>query len=176
MTIKDSKLRDLFDRYMNFVNANYVRAIINETTNTVSISYVGELSRIILKVRPDIKSIVAKITQDPTQKMSDTNGKIYYMSSIDEMDQLIAATKVIMDLRISSGASAAPRVKTEAEDGQGYLYDKDKKLIGVVDLRLIPTNSFIYDTDLINEEIHEEHEKKEDDAPGFKRTLMKFFS
>lgn len=176
MTIKDQKLRDLFERYMNFINANYIYSIINETKNTVSISYSGELSRIILKVNLEIKSIVAKITQDPTKKMSDTNGKVYYMSTIDEMDQLIAASKVIMDLKISAGSSDGPKSVTTAMEGQGYLLDKQKNLIGVVDLKLIPTNAFVYDTDIINDEIHEEHEKKEEETQTFKRSLFKFFS
>lgn len=176
MTIKDNKLRDLYERYMNFINGNYIYAVINETKNTVSISYAGELARIIIKVSTETKSIVVKITQDPTKKMSDNNGKLYYMSTIDEMDQLIAASRVIMDLKISSGSNEGPQAAQSAMEGQGYLLDKDKKVIGVVDLRFIPTNAFVYNTDIVNEEIHEEHENKQEEKKTFSRTLMKFFS
>jgi len=177
MTINDQKLRDLYERYMNFINGNYIYAVINETKNTVSISYAGELARIIIKVNNEIKSLVVKITQDPTRKMSDDNGKKYYMSTIDEMDQLIAASRVIMDLKISSGSVDGPKAAKSAMDGQGYLLDKDKNVLGVVDLRFIPTNAFVYDSDIINEETHEEHEKKNDEEKGiFRRTITKFFS
>lgn len=176
MTIKDQKLKDLFTRYMNFINANYVNAVINETTNTVSISYAGELSRIILKVDNGIKSIVVKITQDPNRKMSDTNGKIYYMSTIDEMDHLISASRVILDLKLEQGGGEGPTAAKSAMDGQGYLLDKDRNMLGVVDLRFIPTNAFVYDSDLINEEVHEEHENKKEEKKSFQRTLLKFFS
>ena len=91
MTIKNQKLRDLYERYMNFINANYIYAVINETTNTVSISYSGELARIIIKVDGSIGALSLRITQDPTRKMSDTNGKLYYMSTIDELNNMISA-------------------------------------------------------------------------------------
>lgn len=174
MQIKNSKLKDLYDRYMNFIESNYIYAIVNETTNTVSIAYSGELARIFIKVDASINSIIVKITQDPTIKMSNTNGKIYYLSTIDELNCLIAASKVIMDLKISQG-TATPTINTEAMEGQGYLLNSKKEVIGVVDLSLIPTNAFVYDTDKVNEEIHSDDNVKmeEEKRP---RSIFKFFS
>lgn len=174
MQIKNSKLKDLYDRYMNFIESNYIYAIVNETTNTVSIAYSGELARIFIKVDASINSIIVKITQDPTIKMSNTNGKIYYLSTIDELNCLIAASKVIMDLKISQG-TATPAISTEAMEGQGYLLNSKKEVIGVVDLSLIPTNAFVYDTDKVNEEIHSDDNVKmeEEKRP---RSIFKFFS
>jgi hypothetical protein len=172
MQIKNSKLRDLYERYMNFINGNYISAVINETTNTVSISYSGELARIFIKVDNEINSIVVKITQDPTKKMSKENGKIYYMSTIDEMNSLIAASKVIMDLKISNEAQT--KLAETANAGQGYLLDVEKNVIGVVDLKLIPTNAFVYDSDKMNIEIKNEHEQEEEKP--FRKTIFKFFS
>lgn len=171
MTIKNSKLRDLFERYMNFINSNYIYAIVNETTNTVNISYPGELARIFIKIDNEISSIVVKITQDPTKKMSQSNGKIYYLSTIDELNTLIAASKVIMDLRIPETANSMKMVET-ALDGQGYLLDASKNVIGVVNLNLIPTNAFVYEADKINEINNDIVPEKN----TFRRTISKFFS
>lgn len=176
MTIKDQKLRDLYERYMNFINGNYIYAVINETANTVSISYAGELARIIIKCHPDIKSLSVKITQDPTKKMSDKNGKLYYMSTIDEMNQLISASRVIMDLKVGVEMSGGSRIAQEAMEGQGYLLDNNENMLGVVDLRFIPTNAFIYDADVVNEETHEEHAEQKTEKQPFKKSLLKFFS
>lgn len=174
MTIKNQKLRDLYERYMNFINANYIYAVINETTNTVSISYSGELARIIIKVDGSIGALSLRITQDPTRKMSDTNGKLYYMSTIDELNNMISASRVIMDLKVSG--NSASNMATEAMEGQGYLLDAQKNKLGVVDLRFIPTNAFVYDTDKINEDVHEEVENKQEEKQPFRKTILKFFS
>lgn len=175
MKIKNMKLLDLYERYMNFINGNYIYAVIQETTNTVSIAYSGELARIFIKVDNDINSIVVKITQDPTIKMSQTNGKIYYLSTIDELNSLIAASKVIMDLKIpyQQGAQIIQQMETTAKSGQGYLLDSSKNTIGVVDLSLIPTNAFVYNTDKINDDIHTNDTIQEEERP--KRSIFKFF-
>lgn len=173
MQIKNSKLKDLYDRYMNFIESNYIYAVVNETTNTVSIAYSGELARIFIKVDQSINSIIVKITQDPTIKMSNINGKIYYLSTIDELNSLIAASKVIMDLKISSGGDSAS-ISTVAMEGQGYLLDSQKNTIGVVDLSLIPTNAFVYDSDKANEDIHTDENAQVEEKR--KKSIFKFFS
>lgn len=173
MQIKNSKLKDLYDRYMNFIESNYIYAVVNETTNTVSIAYSGELARIFIKVDQSINSIIVKITQDPTIKMSNTNGKIYYLSTIDELNSLIAASKVIMDLKISSGGESSS-ISSVAMEGQGYLLDAQKNTIGVVDLSLIPTNAFVYDSDKENDDIHTDENTQVEEKR--KKSIFKFFS
>ena len=172
MQIKNTKLQDLYERYMNFINSNYIYAIINETTNTVSISPPGELARIFIKIDNEINSIVIKITQNPTIKMSNTNGKIYYLSTIDELYSLIAASKVIMDLKLPEEINTPTQV-TKAMNGQGYLLNDKREPIGVVDLNLIPTNAFIYDTDKINSF---EEKEMEIEKPKFRKSILKFFT
>lgn len=175
MQIKNSKLRDLYERYMNFIEGNYIYAIVNETTNTVSIAYSGELARIFIKMDDEINSLVVKITQDPTIKMSATNGKIYYLSTIDELNNLIAASRVILDLKISSNSNDK-QIATTAMEGQGYLLDASKNVIGVVDLSCIPTNAFVYNTDIINNSLDEKSTMETKEEQPRKRSLMKFFS
>ena len=174
MQIKNPKLRDLYERYISFITSNYIYAIVNETKNIVSIAYSGELARIIIKVDDSTNSIILKITQDPTIKMSPTNGKIYYMSTIDELNNLMAASRVILDLKLPEGTGSSPSIITTASDGQGYLLDSNKNIIGVVDLSCIPTNAFVYDTDLLNNNVDEKELKEEKEIR--KRSLLKFFS
>lgn len=172
MKIKDLKLTDLYERYMTYIKSNYIYAIVNETTNTVSISFSGELARIFLKVDTEINAIIVKITQDPTIKMSKTNGKIYYLGTIDELNTLIAASKVILDLKLPESTSQVKMVET-AMNGQGYLLNSNKEKMGVVDLRLIPTNAFVYETDMMNDDIQEQDIKPEKNI--FQKSINKFF-
>lgn len=176
MQIKNSKLRDLYERYMNFINSNYIYAIVSETTNTVSISYPGELARIFIKVDNEISALVLKITQDPTKKMSNENGKVYYMATIDEMNNMIAASKVIMDLKIPEGAgntSTTKLIETAADD-QGYLLDKNKNMLGVVFLNRIPTNAYVYDEKEVNNEVHTEESISKPEER--RKSIRRFFS
>lgn len=174
MTIKSPKLRDLFERYMNFINSNYIYAIVTETTNTVSIAYSGELARIFIKVDDQIGALVVKITQDPTRKMSADNGKSYYMATIDEMNNLISASKVIMDLKISGGGGA--KLATEATEGQGFVLDANKNLIGVVLLNRIPTNAYVYDKTEITVDTDDLEEPAVEEPKEKRRSIRRFFS
>lgn len=172
MQIKNPKILDIYRRYINFINAHYIYAVVTETTNIVSISYTGELARIIIKYDQKGDYLIVKITQDPTKKMSDTNGKKYFMSSIDEMNEIKAASKVIMDLKVQAAVEAT--ILQEAMSGQGYLLDSERKQIGVVDLSLIPKNAFVYNTDIENH-TQIKRETKEKTEEKKERSIARFF-
>lgn len=172
MKIKDFKLADLYERYMNYIKSNYIYAIVNETANTVGVSFSGEFSRIFMKADNETNTIIVKITQDPTIKMSKENGKIYYLGSIEELYTLIAASKVILDLKLPESTSKVNLVTT-ASTGQGYLLNSNKEIIGVVDLHLIPTNAFVYETDKINIDVNKQDIQPEKNI--FKKSINKFF-
>lgn len=167
MQITDNKLIDLYRRFMNFVSTNYPDAIITENKQSVMINYPGELARIFVYQDKPNKTLLVKIAKDITAKMSESNGKLYYLSSIDELNSLKSGIQVIMDLRmpaisqddIGVNSSNPHGISTVIEnDSQGYLYDSKKQLMGVVYLNLIPTNAFVYSSDQINIEPVEDFE------------------
>ncbi len=62
---------------------------------------------------------------------------------------------------------------TNASSGQGYLLDKNKELISVVELSMIPTNAFVRDTSTAKQIKH--IEIKEHENIQQERTIKKFF-
>lgn len=179
MQVKDNKLVDLYRRFLNFVTTNYPDAIITENKKSVMINYPGELARIFVYLDKPTSSLLIKIAKDITQKMSDTNGRIYYLSSIDELNMLKSGIQVIMDMKIPDGIGPAQVSDTEAEaedPSQGYLYDCHRNPLGVVYVDRIPTNAFVYSSDKINMPVDLSEEEAVTSQQGQKRgTIAKFF-
>lgn len=178
MQIKDHKQLDLYRRFIVFITSRYPQAIIDETTNVTMIHYPGELARIIISHNKGKTALMVKITQDLGAKMSDTNGKQFYLSTIDELNCLKYAAQIIMNLKSQpSQGHTAELQKDDPQAGQGYVLSADKHVIGIVDLSKIPTNAYIYAQDKLNKETPEEHEEKEEkESGGFINTISKFFN
>ncbi len=177
MEIKDNKILDLYKRLRTFITSNYPHAILTENTKSDMINYPGELARIFIYNDKQTKSLLVKITCDITEKMSDSNGRIYYVSSIDELNTVKSGIQVIMDLKTPQQHNQG-QILLEAESNkQGYLCDSNGDVMGVVDLEMIPTNAFVYEVDKINnieEEINEEAMvKKEEQKNGVIRRFFK---
>lgn len=185
MQITDNKLIDLYRRFINFVSTNYPDAVITENKLSVMVNYPGELARLFIYQDKERKTLMVKISKDITKKMSDTNGRLYYLSSIDELNSLKSGVQVIMDLQIPKTVTTeetipqSKGIATVAEnDSQCYLYGSDKKLIGVVYKNLIPTNAFVYSNDQINikpVEYIEDEEQPEISKTDKKGSISRFF-
>ena len=185
MQITDNKLLDLYRRFINFVSTNYPDAIITENSKSVMINYPGELARIFVYQDKVNKTLLVKIAKDITVKMSDTNGRLYYLSSIDELNSLKSGVQVIMDLKMpeikqeSETDEAIKQIATYAStDSQGYLLNSDKDLVGVVYMSLIPTNAFVYSNDKINVkpvDLNENNMQPEETKTDRKSSLSRFF-
>jgi hypothetical protein len=183
MQITDNKLLDLYRRFINFVSSNYPDAIITENKLSVMINYPGELARIFLYQDKPNKTLLVKIAKDITIKMSDTNGRLYYLSSIDELNSLKSGIQVIMDLKmpelVKTEEVESKSIATIAENnGQGYLLDDKKNILGVVYLNLIPTNAFVYSNDQINVkpvDLNENSAIPETSKTERRNSLSKFF-
>lgn len=184
MQITDNKLLDLYRRFINFVSTNYPDAIITENKQSVMINYPGELARIFLYQDKPNKTLLVKIAKDITIKMSDTNGRLYYLSSIDELNSLKSGIQVVMDLKLPKTNSNSEESETKSiatvteNNGQGYLLDENKNLLGVVYLNLIPTNAFVYSNDHINVkpvDLNQDSAKPETSKTEKRNSLSKFF-
>lgn len=179
MQVKDNKLVDLYRRFINFVTTNYPDAVVTENKKSVMINYPGELARIFVYVDKPTSSLLVKIAKDITQKMSDTNGRIYYLSSIDELNTLKSGIQVIMDMKMPAGVppvATSVSEEMEAEDcSQGYLYDCNKQPIGVVYIDRIPTNAFVHSSDKINMPVELDEEEPSIQAEQRRGTIAKFF-
>lgn len=184
MQITDNKLLDLYRRFINFVSTNYPDAIITENKQSVMINYPGELARIFLYQDKPNKTLLVKIAKDITIKMSDTNGRLYYLSSIDELNSLKSGIQVVMDLKLPETKFNSEEYETKSiatvteNNGQGYLLDENKNLLGVVYLNLIPTNAFVYSNDHINVkpvDLNQDSAKPETSKTEKRNSLSKFF-
>lgn len=187
MQITDNKLIDLYRRFINFVSTNYPDAVITENKLSTMVNYPGELARLFIYQDKPNKTLLVKISKDITQKMSDTNGRLYYLSSIDELNSLKSGVQVIMDLKMPASSAAVPSqtempIKGTAiepeNDSQCYLYGCDKKLIGIVYKNLIPTNAFVHSNDQINikpVEYIEDIDKQEPAKTDKKGSISRFF-
>ena len=182
MQITDNKLLDLYRRLMNFITSNYPRAVVTENKLSVMINYPGELARIFIYQDKQNKTLLVKIAKDITVKMSDTNGRLYYLSSIDELNNLKSGIQVIMDMKLPEAQKEDEATKKIAEaaanESQGYLLDSNKDLLGVVYLNLIPTNAFVYSNDKINVipvDLSADAPKPEQSKTEKRGTISKFF-
>ena len=128
-------------------------AIVTENTNSTMINYSGELARIFIYQEKQRQLLMVKLSTDITQKMSDTNGKIFYISTLDDLNSLKSGLQIIMEMQYPAGSAPEKQTTTKikkAESGQGYLADDEGNVIATVYLDCIPTNAFVHSTDKIN--------------------------
>lgn len=171
MKIKQNNLIDLYRRLLNFITSNYPDALIVENDNNIVVTYPGELGRIIIFQDEKQKSLLVMILLELGQKITNKNSKTFYLSTIDELNCLKSGIQVVMEMVNNNSGEKIEKAHV-ATTGQGYLLNKNKDVLGVVDLSMIPTNAFVRNTDVINqtegENIVEEEKPQE-------KTIRKFF-
>lgn len=169
MKLRENKLIDLYRRLTNFIISNYPDALIVENDTNVVVTYPGELGRIIIFQDESTHALIVRILLEIGQKITNKNSKTFYLSSIDELNCLKSGIQIVMEMQ--SGGTTETKIAKVAVSGQGYLLDSKKDLIGVVDLNLIPTNAFVRNTDIANQET----EEQEVDEKPQEKTILKFF-
>ena len=178
MQIKNAKLHDLYQRFCNYIISEYPRAVFSEGKSYVTISYPGELARIFICQDTELNTLVIRITTDIYKKLGAKTSLKFYVNSLDELNEVKSAAHVIMAQRISEEKGNAQILKVASDTTQGYVYDYNKKLIGVVQLDLIPTNAYITNIDKINAEdnsVTEEETAEEKARRARTGTISKFF-
>lgn len=171
MKIRQNNLIDLYRRLINFISSNYPDALIVENDNNVVVTYPGELGRVIIFQDEKQKSLLVMILLELGQKISNKNSKTYYLSTIDELNCLKSGIQIVMEMVNNSNGEKVKKAQV-ASYGQGYLLDKDKNNLGVVDLSMIPTNAFVRNTDVINQK---EGENIVEEEKPQEKTIRKFF-
>lgn len=168
MKIRKNNLIDLYRRLLNFISSNYPDALIVENELNTVITYPGELGRILIQQDPSESSLIVRILLKLGEKITSNNSKLFYVATIDELNCVKAGVQI--SLEMMGGESFSGNIATIAGDGQGYLADLNGDVIGVVDLSMIPTNAFVMDTDVVNQQEVVEPEEKPSE-----RTIRKFF-
>lgn len=172
MKIKQNSLIDLYRRLLNFITSNYPDALIVENENNVVITYPGELGRVIIFQDESQKALLVRILLELGEKITNKNSKTFYLTTIDELNCLKSGIQIVMEMVKNNNQGEIVKQAQTATIGQGYLLDKNKEILGVVDLSMIPTNAFVRNTDIINQK--EEKTIIIDEKPS-EKTIKKFF-
>lgn len=124
-----------------FVSESYPAALIDETNDEVTgVKYKGEPARILLYLTRDdeCSGVIVKLSQDLSKSMSVSNGREYIVDTIDAMNKMRFALRVIMDMKAPESARDSMPLKKQAGVGEGYLMNRKNEMVGVVDLSKIP--------------------------------------
>ena len=178
MKITSNKLLDLYRRLLNYITTNYPTAIVTENTNSTMINYSGELARIFIYQEKQRQLLMVKLSTDITCKMSDSNGKIFYISTLDDLNSLKSGLQIIMEMQYPAGTAPEKPLEThiqKAQNGQGYLADSNGNVIATVYLDCIPTNAFVHSTDKINAIPADEIEATPEEKGRIRGRMASFF-
>lgn len=102
MFLRSYKLIDLYSRLKNYIDSNYVTAIIDEDGDTTNIGFSGQPERIAILKSDNEQSLFVKISQNISEPLSDKNGKLFEVSSIDELNLVKSGIDVILNMNYST--------------------------------------------------------------------------
>lgn len=102
MFLRSYKLIDLYSRLKNYIDSNYIFAIIEEDDNITNIGFANQPERISIFKDSSEESLFVKISQNITEHLSDSNGKIFCVSTLDELNSVKAGIDVILNMQYNS--------------------------------------------------------------------------
>lgn len=102
MVLRSYKLIDLYSRLKNYIDSNYVTVIIDEDGDITNIGFSGQPERIAILKSDDEQSLLVKISQNISEPLSDKNGKLFEVSSIDELNLVKSGIDVILNMNYST--------------------------------------------------------------------------
>ena len=115
MVLKSYKLIDLYSRIKNYIDSNYISAIINEEDDNITyVGYYDEPERIAIFKDNGNTLLLVKISQDVSAHLSDNNGKIFEVSSIDELNLVKSGIDVILEMKHKTVSQNTPHIETNS--------------------------------------------------------------
>ena len=173
MKLRQNNLIDLYRRLINFISSNYPNVMIVECEKNVIVTYPDALGRIAISQDSNETTLIVDISLKINEQISSKNTKSFFVSTLDELNCLKSGIQVVLEMIKTENVGQNNTKITNASSGQDYLLDKNKELISVVELSMIPTNAFVRDTSIAKQIKH--IEIKEHENIQQERTIKKFF-
>lgn len=154
MNFYSPKEKDFHNRLCLYITETFPQVVLDDTNdNVTSVKYRGEPARILMYHGEAYEKpcLIVKLTQDFSKAMSETNGKEYPIISIDSMNKMRFAIKAILDVNMPNITKGNLPLKKEAGVGEGYLINRHKEVLGVVDLSKIPQTMLKKDKENVEE-------------------------